>query len=1326
MNTVRHILALAEPDAPLGDDCAVVPLAELSPRKGETVAAFVTRSGWDLALMPTVCRIGSRYYGRTEWDKRKIRANDNVLFISRPTGGGGGGQGKAIGAAIAMIALAVLAPYAAGAAIAAAGLTGATATIATSLISTALIAGGSMLLSHFLQPKAATPSDKSPDLYSFAFAGNQARPQQVIPVGYGTRLTYPDFGAPTYSEYDGDAMIDYGLYCVGCGKYQLEELRLSDTVIWTRADGFKTGFTGITLEHVEPGDNVTLFPVNVVTSTEVSGVELSKTWEQNGADSYIGPFAANAAATQATEIIIDFIFPSGLYFPKGTQILGNTVQISVVIFPINDAGAITGSGVEHVETFTASKNSQLRFTKRYSVSPGRYSVRVNRETLAPTSTGAVDTVVWSALRAHIAGPQAFPDVTMLALKARADNGLQTLSGGKMGVVATRILPVYASGSWSNQPTRSIAWAAFDVWTNTVYSAGLPSSGIDLTNLLAYDSFWATAGHTFDHSFTESSSIVEALETVFKAGRAVPAMLGDTLTVMRDENRGLPAMIFTDREIVRGSLSIDYTLYNSALADGVVGSYLDETTWRVSEVSSAPDGTTLANPARVELTGVTKRPQAAGLVRFQAAESTYRRTSVSFQVEAEGRLIRRGMSIAVQSELPQVWGESGEIVSVSGYSLTLDHDLPWSGGAYIEIRAADGSYWGPVAVTQGASAHIAVVNSSDAATVASQTGISFASAVTRSSGQDRPSFVWGLASKQSFRCLVKEGSPSGNYLTIMAVNDDPRVYDVTETGVPPIGDPPGFLNATDPPIITQLAGRTVQDGLAAKLSGGWASAKNALTYEARISFDSAASWTNVYAGTQTSFSAIVNPSDLLLQVRGISPKGIAGAWSQVAVTGITLVVDGSNVDLLVDINNLINEAKAQMELISGLGQGSIAALEKRVFALSEEIANAQATIAGHSYSQRQLIKVTLTQQVTAAFAAIQTETNVRISDTEALAQLITTLTARLGTAEGQISQEATVRATADQALTSLINTLQSRLTNAETNITGQAAAISSLTTTVTNQGSNISSLSTSYTGLNSRLSTAEGTIVGQASAVSTLQSNVTDINGQISTQSTNLTALSSTVNGHTSLLTTYGGSINGLNVQYGVVGTIDGTTGGFIFNGVRKNDGSVSYNVVFSADVIIDGTLTARKIQDLSLTTTKIADNAITTGTYGTGVGSAYCGLSVVPNNSWVLATLTTTDMFRSLYNGDSSRSKFLISWYINGLLTAFSPMGYFTETTTSGATSSLDYFQQSRTFAWQNLYGHDLTSVTLECRIEIISGESPGSIWLGTKACSISATLFKK
>ena len=148
-----------------------------------------------------------------------------------------------------MVALTALAPWVMGAI----GLTGTAASIGSSL----LIAGGAMAISHFLKPKAGGKTNAREELYSFGLGGNQARPLQPIPVGYGRTLSFPDFAAPRYSEFDGDRMTEYALLCLGCGKYDIEEVRLSDTTIWTKAGGYNPAFPGITLQFVNPGQNGT-------------------------------------------------------------------------------------------------------------------------------------------------------------------------------------------------------------------------------------------------------------------------------------------------------------------------------------------------------------------------------------------------------------------------------------------------------------------------------------------------------------------------------------------------------------------------------------------------------------------------------------------------------------------------------------------------------------------------------------------------------------------------------------------------------------------------------------------------------------------------------------------------------------------------------------------------------------------------------------------------------------------------------------------------------------------------------------------------------------
>lgn len=87
----------------------------------------------------------------------------------------------------------------------------------------------------------------------------------------------------------------------------------------------------------------------------------------------------------------------------------------------------------------------------------------------------------------------------------------------------------------------------------------------------------------------------------------------------------------------------------------------------------------------------------------------------------------------------------------------------------------------------------------------------------------------------------------------------------------------------------------------------------------------------------------------------------------------------------------------------------------------------------------------------------------------------------------------------------------------------------------------------------------------------------------------VTTLSTTVSGNTASITTLNASVGGVLVKYGVQGSINGVTGGFVFSGVLKNDGSVSYNMEFQSNVTIYGNLLVAG----TITTAKAASNAFT-------------------------------------------------------------------------------------------------------------------------------------
>nr|WP_256467116.1 phage tail protein [Bradyrhizobium sp. 179] len=93
----------------------------------------------------------------------------------------------------------------------------------------------------------------------------------------------------------------------------------------------------------------------------------------------------------------------------------------------------------------------------------------------------------------------------------------------------------------------------------------------------------------------------------------------------------------------------------------------------------------------------------------------------------------------------------------------------------------------------------------------------------------------------------------------------------------------------------------------------------------------------------------------------------------------------------------------------------------------------------------------------------------------------------------------------------------------------------------------------------------------------------------------ISTVSTTVGSHTASLSTIQSSVDGVKLQYGVIGTINGTTGGFLFQGVQKLDGTVSYTLSIEGDVIVDGSLSVNKLQANFLSAYSGTFNTLTAG-----------------------------------------------------------------------------------------------------------------------------------
>jgi hypothetical protein len=251
------------------------------------------------------------------------------------------------------------------------------------------------------------------------------------------------------------------------------------------------------------------------------------------------------------------------------------------------------------------------------------------------------------------------------------------------------------------------------------------------------------------------------------------MQSGVMRVMRDQAATLPVALYSMRNIVKGSLSINYLMPTADTADAVDVGYFDSSVWAPRRVRATLPGSAAAKPAKIDLFGVVGRQQAFREGLYQAAANRYRRKVITFATEMEGFIPSFGDLIAIQHDMP-AWGQGGEVVAwVSGTrTATLSEPAVFTSGThYIALRKRDGSVDGPYAVTAGAGANDVVLAS--APVITPYTGGS----------EERTHYAFGPAEawQQPARVIsVRPGSLT--QVQIEAVNEDANVHlaDVGQT------------------------------------------------------------------------------------------------------------------------------------------------------------------------------------------------------------------------------------------------------------------------------------------------------------------------------------------------------------------------------------------------------------------------------------------------------------------------------------------------------------------------------------------------------------------
>ena len=120
-----------------------------------------------------------------------------------------------------------------------AGAAGVAATSAAALTvgagaATAVGLVGGMVVNSLFPPARLPGSlqrEKASPTYTLSAQGNMARPMEAIPARYGRYRSYLDFAAQPYTEMVNNQTHLYQLFCVGQGRYEIEEIRIEETPI---------------------------------------------------------------------------------------------------------------------------------------------------------------------------------------------------------------------------------------------------------------------------------------------------------------------------------------------------------------------------------------------------------------------------------------------------------------------------------------------------------------------------------------------------------------------------------------------------------------------------------------------------------------------------------------------------------------------------------------------------------------------------------------------------------------------------------------------------------------------------------------------------------------------------------------------------------------------------------------------------------------------------------------------------------------------------------------------------------------------------------------
>jgi hypothetical protein len=344
---------------------------------------------------------------------------------------------------------------------------------------------------------------------------------------------------------------------------------------------------------------------------------------------------------------------------------------------IDDNDVNVGDEIVHLESISALTKTTLRRSFTYSVTAGRYKVRVIRWSMGDALSRNSSELVWQGLRANavnVKNQYAYGNVTLIAFKIKASEKLSSRSD-KISVQATRILPTVASDLITREPTVN----PVDAFAQII--AEVQPDGLDMDNLKMLGAKWANT-NGFNYRFTEQDVVYSALQKIAYSHRATPEAYAYKIGMRQDVAKTFDQFIVSNEQMIKDSYKTGIRLaQSSGVIDGYRVGFQDPTGIR-QLFAVYPSGS--LTPTEVQHDGCTS--QAAALQQGAYLYSKYLTQGrvVEFSTEWEALAFNIGDRISIlNSVVDNV--KTARVVSVSGQVLHLDVLLD---SANVQVRLRD--------------------------------------------------------------------------------------------------------------------------------------------------------------------------------------------------------------------------------------------------------------------------------------------------------------------------------------------------------------------------------------------------------------------------------------------------------------------------------------------------------------------------------------------------------------------------------------------------------------------------------------------------------------